>query len=124
MTDNDNISEMPKDKSLLDLLAIMEQQKSEKINEPSQQEEVIKQEESAHEEKVTEQEESAPKAEVSKQEEPAHEEEAVKAEELKIEQNPDLEDPRLYSPLQETDRPNPKLRAHPDEDESTPPEEE
>ena len=55
-------------------------------------------------------------------------------EKAEIEANPDLEDPRLYSPLQEPDIPDAKLRAqtgaHPDEEpseerqESLPPKEE
>jgi hypothetical protein len=35
-----------------------------------------------------------------------------------IDENPDLEDPRLYSPLQEPDRPSPSERVHEEEDES------
>ncbi|MBN1227104.1 MAG: hypothetical protein JXA79_08930 [Deltaproteobacteria bacterium] len=34
-----------------------------------------------------------------------------------IDENPDLEDPRLYSPLQEPDRPNPTERIHEEESE-------
>lgn len=34
-----------------------------------------------------------------------------------IDENPDLEDPRLYSPLQEPDRPNPTERIHEEEGE-------
>ncbi|MFW6126181.1 MAG: hypothetical protein ACOC58_03665 [Chloroflexota bacterium] len=40
-------------------------------------------------------------------EEPAEEKKPTEAEKLAvIDQNPDLEDPRLYSPLQEPDRPS------------------
>ena len=40
-----------------------------------------------------------------------------KKKQTEIEENPDLEDPRLYSPLQEPDRPAPKERTRDEEDE-------
>jgi len=40
-----------------------------------------------------------------------------KKKQAEIEENPDLEDPRLYSPLQEPDRPAPKERTRDEEDE-------
>jgi hypothetical protein len=43
-------------------------------------------------------------------------EEKISTEEKDIDKNPDIEDPRLYSPLQEPDRPAPSERAT-DEDE-------
>jgi len=33
-----------------------------------------------------------------------------------VAENPDAEDPRLYSPLQEADRPAPELRIQPEEE--------
>jgi len=100
MSADDKMSETPKDKSLIDLLAVSEPGKSSKEAEPEMEEQAGQEEELAEEEKT------------------------------KIEANPDLEDPRLYSPLQEPDRPDPSLRTHgephPDEapPEEAPPEEE
>ena len=48
----------------------------------------------------------------AKEEKPAGEEKLSEEKIAEIEKNPDLEDPRLYSPLQEPDRPNPSLRTH------------
>lgn len=42
-----------------------------------------------------------------------------KKKQAEIEENPDLEDPRLYSPLQEPDRPAPKERTRDEEDAPT-----
>jgi hypothetical protein len=42
-----------------------------------------------------------------------------KKKQAEIEENPDLEDPRLYSPLQEPDRPAPQERSQGDENKST-----
>jgi hypothetical protein len=42
-----------------------------------------------------------------------------KKKQAEIEENPDLEDPRLYSPLQEPDRPAPEERIQNEEDKST-----
>ena len=42
-----------------------------------------------------------------------------KKKQAEIEENPDLEDPRLYSPLQEPDRPAPEERSQGDENKST-----
>jgi len=52
--------------------------------------------------------EVVPESELEKQE---------KKKRAEIEENPDLEDPRLYSPLQEPDRPAPKERTRDEEDE-------
>ena len=82
MTGDDKMSETPKDKSLIDLLAVSELVKSSKEAESEMEEQAGQEEELAEEEKA------------------------------KIEANPDLEDPRLYSPLQEPDRPDPSLRTH------------
>ena len=57
-----------------------------------------------------------------KKEKPAEEEKLGKEEIAKIEENPDLEDPRLYSPLQEPDRPDPSLRTHEELEHGEPPE--
>jgi len=51
--------------------------------------------------------EDSPESELEKQE---------KKKQAEIEENPDLEDPRLYSPLQEPDRPAPKERNRDEED--------
>jgi len=112
MSADDKMSETPKDKSLIDLLAVSEPGKSSKETEPEMEEQ-------------TDQEE-----ELAKEEQAGQEEELAEEEKTKIEANPDLEDPRLYSPLQEPDRPDPSLRTHgephPDEapPEEAPPEEE
>ena len=45
--------------------------------------------------------------------------EKKKKKQAEIEQNPDLEDPRLYSPLQEPDRPAPQERSQDEKDKST-----
>ena len=45
--------------------------------------------------------------------------EKKKRKQAEIEENPDLEDPRLYSPLQEPDRPAPEERSQGDENKST-----
>jgi hypothetical protein len=45
------------------------------------------------------------------------EREKKKKKQLEIDENPDLEDPRLYSPIQEPDRPDPSERTH-EKDES------
>ena len=44
-----------------------------------------------------------------------------KKKQSEIEENPDLEDPRLYSPLQEPDRPDPTERTHEEKDEPAEP---
>jgi len=95
MSADDKMSETPKDKSLIDLLAVSEPGKSSKETESEMEEQAGQEEELAEEEKA------------------------------KIEANPDLEDPRLYSPLQEPDRPDPSLRTHGEpHPEEAPPEEE
>ena len=53
-----------------------------------------------------------------KKEKPIEEEKLSEEEIAEIEENPDLEDPRLYSPLQEPDRPDPSLRTHEEHQES------
>jgi len=47
------------------------------------------------------------------------ESELAKKKKTQIEENPDLEDPRLYSPLQEPDRPAPQERSQDEDDKST-----
>jgi len=54
--------------------------------------------------------ECSPESEMEKQK---------KKKQAEIEENPDLEDPRLYSPLQEPDRPAPQERSQDEEDKST-----
>jgi len=53
-----------------------------------------------------------------KEEKPDKEEKLSKEEIAEIEENPDLEDPRLYSPLQEPDRPKPSLRTREESEEA------
>ena len=61
---------------------------------------------------------SAHKEKSDKKERPTEEKKPGEEEIAKIEGNPDLEDPRLYSPLQEPDRPDPSLRTHEESEET------